>query len=82
MRDYDLAVNLCLTKKDRWGNDIPHHPRSIRLMQFLMEHDDDDYDDHFVWKIGGDGDDGETLMYQMDAFFEMLDQAPEGHPKF
>jgi len=26
------------------------------------------------WKVGGDGDIGEELMYQMDAFFELLDK--------
>jgi hypothetical protein len=29
--------------------------------------------DYFCWKTGGDGDNGETLMYQMDAFFELFD---------
>lgn len=38
-----------------------------------MEHDFNDYDDHFCWKKGGDGDNWETLMYQMDAFFELMD---------
>jgi hypothetical protein len=51
-------------------------------MEFLQEHDAEDYDMAFDWKTGGDGDNGETLMYQMDAFFEMLDKAHESHPKF
>lgn len=46
---------------------------SVRLMKFLEEHDLKDYGDYFGWNVGGDGDNGETLMYQMDAFFEMLD---------
>jgi hypothetical protein len=33
-----------------------------------------DYDDSFQWNIGGDGDNGETLSYQLDAFFEYMDQ--------
>lgn len=47
---------------------------SKRLMDFLSEHDLKDYGMCFDWKKGGDGDNGETLMYQMDAFFEMLDK--------
>ena len=39
-------------------------------MSFLMDHDFNDYEDHFCWKKGGDGDNGETLMFQMDPFFE------------
>ena len=47
---------------------------SSRIMSFLKDHDINDYNDYFYWKQGGDGDNGETLMYEMDAFFEMLDK--------
>ncbi len=59
---------------DRWGNGIDHHPKSIELMKFLEEVDFNAYGDYFCWKTGGDGDNGETLMYQMDAFFEAKDR--------
>jgi len=71
--DYNLAKITKLTDKKRWEEGIDHHPMSERLCRFLTMHDFNDYDDHFSWKIGGDGDNGETLMYQMDAFFEMMD---------
>ena len=74
MGDYDKAKALGLTGKDRWGEGIPHHPMSERLMKFLKEHDKEDYGHFFGWRTGGDGDNGETLMYQMDAFFEMLNK--------
>jgi hypothetical protein len=61
-------------KLDRWSNGIDHHPKSIELMKFLMEIDYKVYKDHFCWKKGGDGDNGEELMYQMDAFFEAKDK--------
>jgi hypothetical protein len=70
---YIKAVELGLTRKDRWSEGIDHHPMSERLMNFLIEHDFVDYNYYFCWKMGGDGDNGETLMYQMDAFFETLD---------
>ena len=72
-QDYLKAVELGLTQKDRWSEGIVHHPMSERLMNFLADHDFIDYNDYFCWKTGGDGDNGESLMYQMDAFFEMLD---------
>jgi hypothetical protein len=71
--DYEKAKNLGLTNLKRWECGIEHHPMSERLMCFLSEHDYKDYSDYFCWKIGGDGDNGEALMYEMDAFFEMLD---------
>jgi len=40
------------------------------LVRFIAKHDLNDYNDYFCWKVGGDG---ETLMYQLDTFFEMLD---------
>jgi hypothetical protein len=72
--DYDKAKSKGLTDIDRWEEEIDHHPISVRLMEFLAEHDFNDYDDYFCWKMGGDGDNGETLMYQMDAFFELAMQ--------
>jgi len=73
LTDYEKAKELGLTNIDRWGEGVEHHPKSIRLIAFLIEHDFEDYCDYFCWKSGGDGDNGETLMYQMDAFFELMD---------
>ena len=72
--DYKRAFDLGLTQVDRWGEGISHHPMSERLMDFMKDHDSIDYNDAFEWKIGGDGDNGENVMYQMDAFFELLDK--------
>jgi len=74
MSDYQKAKKLGLTNLNRWENDIAHHPMSVRLMKFMAEHDFFDYDDYFCWKTGGDGDNGESLMFEMDAFFETLDK--------
>lgn len=73
LSDYQRAKLLDLTNKKRWEEGIEHHPKSIRLMRFIAEHDFEDYGDYFQWNIGGDGDNGESLMYEMDAFFELLD---------
>lgn len=72
--DYKKARELGLVQKLRWEFGIPHHPMSLRLMSFLADHDFIDHDDSFGWNMGGDGDNGESLMFQMDAFFEMLDK--------
>jgi len=74
MSDYENASKLGLTQKDRWELGLDHHPKTTRLVKFLLEHDFKDYDDSFQWNIGGDGDNGETLSYQLDAFFEYMDQ--------
>jgi hypothetical protein len=74
MNDYENAVKLGLTNQARWEEGHPHNPKSIRLMNFLMEHDIKDYHDYFQWKIGGDGDNGEQMMFEMDAFFDLIDQ--------
>lgn len=59
---------------DRWSKGVPHHPKSYQLMKYLESIDFNLYGDYFGWKVGGDGDNGETLMYQMDAFFEAQDR--------
>ena len=75
--DYERAKRYGLTSKNRWTDGIDHHPMSLRLMRFLSEHDWNDYQGYFDWKIGGGGDNGEALMYEMDAFFELLDKNEE-----
>ena len=57
----------------RWEEGTPHHPESIRLMKRLMEIDFELCDDYFCWKKGGDGDNGEALMYELDIYFEEED---------
>lgn len=54
----------------RWENGIEHHPLSVKLMEWMMDIDINAYGDSLCLKIGGDGDNGETLMYLMDGFFE------------
>ena len=53
----------------RWENGVEHHPQSEELMKWMM---DVDYNtgDSLCLKKGGDGDNGETLMFLMDGFFE------------
>ena len=83
MSDYEKAKKLGLTTKNRWENGTEHHPMSERIMRFIMDHDFNDYQDTFCWKKGGDGDNGEALMYELDAFFELLDilkEAPDEVP--
>lgn len=72
--DYQQAKALGLTEKNRWEEGIDHHPMTKRIFNFISDHDFIDYQDHFCWKSGGDGDNGESLMYEMDAFFELLDE--------
>lgn len=72
-KDYEEAKKLGLTNIDRWGQGCDHHKMSERIMGFIEQHDFNDYSDSFCFKVGGDGDNGETLMYLMDAFFEFLD---------
>jgi hypothetical protein len=74
--DYKKVCKLKLDTLDkRWKNGKEHHPMSQRIMDFLEEYDFNQNGDRFCWKIGGDGDNGEDLMYELDAFFEMLDRS-------
>lgn len=73
-KDYEKAKELKLTQVDRWEEGRDHHPMSRRVMEFLYDYDWKEGGDTFDWSMGGDGDNGETLMYQMDVFFELLDR--------
>lgn len=58
---------------ERWEKGIDHHPMSKKLYDFISALDFE-YGDRFCFKKGGDGDNGEHLMYLMDAFFETQDK--------
>lgn len=57
----------------RWEEGIPHHPQSVALFTFLRQIDLLYGGDYFKWKVGGDGDNGEHMLYEMDIYFETLD---------
>ena len=63
----DLDIN------NRWEKGTDHHPKSIELMRSLARIDRNLCGGYFDWETGGDGDNGETLMYQLDIYFECLD---------
>ena len=60
-------------KEDRWSKGINHHPDSDSLVRDIAEVDFEFFDDHFCWKVGGDGDNGEALMYEIDLLMELRD---------
>lgn len=57
----------------RWEKGTPHHHESIDLYRKIEAVDFKLGGDHLVLKSGGDGDNGEHLMYLMDIIFEARD---------
>ena len=57
----------------RWESGAEHHPKSVELFKSLSAIDFKHGGDYFCWKSGGDGDNGEMLMYEMDIHFECID---------
>jgi hypothetical protein len=54
----------------RWERGTPHHPKSIELFKAIADIDFRYCGDSLCWKSGGDGDNGEMLMYALDIYFE------------
>jgi len=52
---------------------MPHHPKSLELFDSIAKLDLELNNDYFCWKSGGDGDNGETLMFLLDEHFEQTD---------
>ena len=83
-------VNVSKVERDinkRWEQGIEHHDKSIEIVKALADIDIAYCDMYFDWKTGGDGDNGETLMYLLDIYFESLDCgepfiAPEDAARF
>lgn len=65
-----MAKKKKLNITERWEQGIPHNPKSIKLYKFIANEDYENCGDSFCFKSGGDGDNGEHLMYLMDLYFE------------
>jgi hypothetical protein len=61
----------------RWEDGTPHHPKSEKLARSIAKIDEDHGDDLFCFKFGGDGDNGEHLLYLLDIHFEQLENKEE-----
>lgn len=61
-----------MTVEERWGQGIDHNPKSIALFKALEKLDLEN-GDYFCFKSGGDGDNGEHLMYLLDIYFEEIE---------
>ena len=48
-----------------------HLPETIQLFNFISKLDLEEADDYFGWKSGGDGDNGEVLMNELDEYFKI-----------
>lgn len=55
-----------LLVEDRWSEGIDHEDKTIELVERIKEMDFHHFNDSFCFKIGGDGDNGETLAYILD----------------
>ena len=53
----------------------PHDPRSVEIFRALEWIDLEQFGDYFCWKSGGDGDNGEVLLDELDIYFKEKDEA-------
>ena len=77
--DYDKFKRLELKKKlfkDGMHNEN-RHPMSKRIGKFLSIIDYKDFQDSLCWSFGGDGDNGEVLLDELDAFFYTIESNKE-----
>lgn len=70
MVDVDEVINI----NERWEKGIPHDKRSEEIFSFLKDYDFHFCNDFFCFKSGGDGDNGEHLMYLLDEYFANKDK--------
>lgn len=53
----------------RWENGIPHRGQAVKLFMQITNVDYDNHD-YFKWRLGGDGDNGEELMFILDILYD------------
>jgi len=76
----ESGIEYDVEKRIQNGN--PHHPKSLLLFDRLSEIDLLYGNDYFNWKVGGEGDNGEVLLCELDILFEERDflDAAEKNP--
>lgn len=70
----------------RWESGTDHHSEANDLLRQLYGLDFEEYNDHFSWSVGGDGDNGEILIEQFSVILELRDsrleeQYPDAYQK-
>ena len=58
----------------RWEKGIDHNPQSEEIVRSIADIDFEYGGDFFCFKIGGDGDNGEHLMYLLDIYFDQREE--------
>lgn len=58
-----------MTPEERWEQGIPHHSKSEEVEAVIKR-----LDTYGCYKFGGDGDNGEEILYMLDVYFEEQDE--------
>lgn len=70
LKDLDQRIKGNEKVVDRWSEGIPHHPLSELIVGAMSHIDWKCYDLAVDIRHGGDGDNGEMMMYILDEYFE------------
>ena len=65
----------------RWEDGDDHDPRSEEIYKFIADVDFKHCGDSFCFKSGGDGDNGEKLMFILDCWFATRSSTPPASQK-
>ena len=68
-----IKVKEIIPVNKRWEEGIDHHPKSEEIYNFISEYDFKFCGNSFYFRSGGDGDNGESLMYLLDEYFAYLE---------
>lgn len=66
-------IQVTIPIGDRWEQGIEHDGRSQEIYDFIAAYDSEHNGDSLGLSSGGDGDNGETLMYLLDEYFAARD---------
>lgn len=73
LRERCTAHGITWDCAERWSRGMDHHPEAASMFAMIAESDYEFCDDYFNWKCGGDGDNGEALMFALSARLELRD---------
>lgn len=72
-----VEVKATILPENRWEQGVDHDERTYSIYRFMQEYDHKFNDSELNLKSGGDGDNGETLMYLLDEYFAAVDTTEE-----
>lgn len=69
-KEKECEKSIIANPNTRWEKGLKHYLKSIKIAKEIADIDSE-HGNYFDFRFGGDGDNGEHLIYLLDCYFEI-----------